>query len=176
MPQPSHPPARQRDDEATKDGVCALGGWLGFLGSLFGAIGGLFGFSGGGYTGPGGKHEPAGLVHRGEYVFSKRAVDRIGVPTLERLHRLPGFAEGGLVDPRRARLPALASGRAGGPGAAQTVNINAPVTVTATGGTPAQNDDLAKRVSKEVTGSIRSLVAQELLQQKRPGGLLASVR
>ena len=31
-------------------------------------------FSGGGYTGPGGKYEPAGTVHRGEYVLPMEAV------------------------------------------------------------------------------------------------------
>src|SRR5690625_3792334 len=54
--------------------------------------------SSGGYTGDGGKYEPAGIVHRGEYVFSKEAVNRLGVGTLERLHRSgKGYASGGLV-------------------------------------------------------------------------------
>src|SRR5699024_2297872 len=47
----------------------------------------LPGKSDGGYTGDGGKYEPAGIVHRGEYVFSKEAVNKLGVGTLERLHR-----------------------------------------------------------------------------------------
>lgn len=56
------------------------------------------GLSDGGYTGDGGKYEPAGIVHRGEYVFSKEAVNRLGVGTLERLHRSgKGYASGGLV-------------------------------------------------------------------------------
>lgn len=59
----------------------------------------LFGFSEGGYTGAGGKLEPAGIVHRGEFVLPQRAVSRIGLPKLEamRLGHLPGFSEGGLV-------------------------------------------------------------------------------
>ncbi len=44
------------------------------------------GFSMGGYTGDGGIFEPAGLVHRGEYVMSAAAVDRIGVDTLDAMH------------------------------------------------------------------------------------------
>lgn len=52
-------------------------------------------FADGGYTGPGGKYEPAGVVHKGEYVFSKEATQRIGVPRLERLHK--GYASGGYV-------------------------------------------------------------------------------
>lgn len=43
------------------------------------------GFSGGGYTGPGGKYEPAGIVHREEYVFDQFATRRWGVPALEQL-------------------------------------------------------------------------------------------
>src|SRR5699024_7204509 len=55
-------------------------------------------FSKGGYTGDGGKYEPAGIVHRGEYVFSEEAVNKLGVGTLERLHRSSkGYASGGLV-------------------------------------------------------------------------------
>src|SRR5690625_4085489 len=55
-------------------------------------------YASGGYTGDGGKYEPAGIVHRGEYVFSKESVNRLGVGTLERLHRnSKGYASGGLV-------------------------------------------------------------------------------
>lgn len=49
----------------------------------------------GGYTGDGGKYEPAGIVHRGEYVLNKEATSRLGVGALDRLNR--GFANGGLV-------------------------------------------------------------------------------
>lgn len=148
------------------------GGGLGIFGGLLGAIGSLFGFADGGYTGPGGKHQPAGIVHRGEYVFDKRSVDRIGVQNLERLRRLPGFAEGGFVDPRRARLPSLGAGRAG---SAQSVTIAPKIDIKVEGGSrgEAADADLAKRIGKEVEGSVRGLVAKELLQQKRPGGLLS---
>ena len=43
-------------------------------------------FAVGGYTGPGGVFEPAGVVHKGEYVFSQASVNRIGVPVLDALH------------------------------------------------------------------------------------------
>lgn len=52
-------------------------------------------FAAGGYTGRGGKYEPAGVVHRGEYVFSQEAVNRIGIPKLQQMHR--GYASGGFV-------------------------------------------------------------------------------
>lgn len=53
------------------------------------------GFAGGGYTGAGGKYEPKGVVHGGEFVFTKEATSRIGVKNLYRLMR--GYANGGQV-------------------------------------------------------------------------------
>ncbi|MDP2495856.1 hypothetical protein Q8W25_17645 [Shimia thalassica] len=60
------------------------------LTSLFGSLGigdalsGIFqtGFASGGYTGAGGVNEPAGIVHKGEYVMPASAVKRIGVGNL----------------------------------------------------------------------------------------------
>lgn len=64
------------------------------------------GFSGGGYTGSGGKYEPAGIVHRGEYVVPKKDVNqRTGLPYADAMGRLqrgangPGYAGGGFVRP-----------------------------------------------------------------------------
>ncbi|HHF8722518.1 TPA: phage tail tape measure protein [Klebsiella pneumoniae] len=53
------------------------------------------GYDGGGYTGHGGKYEPAGVVHRGEFVFTKEATSRIGVSNLYRM--MKGYATGGYV-------------------------------------------------------------------------------
>ncbi|EOO5646001.1 phage tail tape measure protein, partial [Escherichia coli] len=90
----------------------AMVGIVGRIGSAIGgAIGGAgasastgtaiqaaaanFHFATGGFTGTGGKYEPAGIVHRGEFVFTKEATSRIGVGNLYRLMR--GYAEGGYV-------------------------------------------------------------------------------
>ncbi|EKP2402377.1 phage tail tape measure protein, partial [Escherichia coli] len=62
---------------------------------IVGSIGSAIGFAGGGFTGTGGKYEPAGIVHRGEFVFTKEATSRIGVGNLYRLMR--GYATGGYV-------------------------------------------------------------------------------
>lgn len=153
------------------------GGGLGIFGAIFSGLGSLIGFADGGFTGPGRKHEPAGLVHRGEVVWSQRDVARaggVGVVEAMRLGRLPGFAEGGLADPRRARLPSLGAGRAG----AQSVTIAPRIDIRVEGGSrgEAADTELAKRIGKDVEGSVRGLVAKELLQQRRPGGLLAVKR
>lgn len=57
------------------------------------------GYSGGGYTGPGGKHEPAGVVHRGEIVWSQENIARVGGVHVAEAMRLglPGYADGGVV-------------------------------------------------------------------------------
>lgn len=61
----------------------------------------------GGYTGPGGKYEPAGVVHKGEYVIPKKDVNqRTGLPYADALGKLNpgasrqgGYANGGFVRP-----------------------------------------------------------------------------
>ncbi|HAV8293909.1 TPA: phage tail tape measure protein [Escherichia coli] len=89
----------------------AMAGMVGSIGSAIGsAFGGgasastgtaiqaaaaNFHFANGGFTGSGGKYEPAGIVHRGEFVFTKEATSRIGVGNLYRLMR--GYADGGYV-------------------------------------------------------------------------------
>ncbi|CAI2935014.1 phage tail length tape measure family protein [Aminobacter niigataensis] len=82
------------------------GGLLGLLGGLFGPAQSSFSFpagaglwSDGGYTGPGGKYDPAGLVHKGEYVFDQDAVRAAGGPSALEAFRqsLKGYASGGYV-------------------------------------------------------------------------------
>jgi phage-related minor tail protein len=140
-----------------------------------GFIGGLLGFADGGFTGRGGKYEPAGVVHRGEFVFSKESVQQLGAGNLERLHRSAkkGYASGGLVDaPERVARASGDSLRASAESPAPSVTINAPVTVNASGGTPEQNADLAGRVAAQTERMFRGLVQEELLKQMRPGGML----
>jgi murein DD-endopeptidase MepM/ murein hydrolase activator NlpD len=61
------------------------------------------GFANGGYTGDGGKYQPAGIVHAGEYVFTKEQTRKAGVGTLAAMAAsLNGYAKGGLVHPLRA--------------------------------------------------------------------------
>ncbi len=125
-------------------------GLVGSLFSMFGLGGGAAApiadtglafagmFDSGGYTGAGGRLEPAGVVHRGEYVFNADSVNRIGVGNLERLHK--GYAEGGHVGalPYFMRNPRAANGTVAPstPTVVQpVVNVtNAPSTPTVTTG------------------------------------------
>ncbi|QPB42230.1 phage tail tape measure protein [Rodentibacter haemolyticus] len=86
----------------------AMGFDMSFLGGKSGGgyvdfyRGGLVGFDEGGFTGYGGKYQPAGIVHKGEYVLTKEATSRLGIEYLDYLNyqsrsKPRGFAGGGGV-------------------------------------------------------------------------------
>lgn len=54
------------------------------------------GYAHGGYTGQGGKYEPAGIVHKGEYVLTKEQTSRLGIDQIEAFANR-GYADGGIV-------------------------------------------------------------------------------
>jgi tape measure domain-containing protein len=113
----------------------AAGGGGGFLSGLFSLFGGggkssfpsapgSSLFSEGGYTGDGGKYQPAGVVHKGEYVFDQAAVKAAGGPAaMEAMRRnLKGYANGGPVGISVPSVPSLRSMSAQSPGV--VVNFN----------------------------------------------------
>ncbi|EKB4849277.1 phage tail tape measure protein [Escherichia coli] len=152
---------------------------VGIVGSIGSAISGAFGggasastgtaiqaaaanfhFATGGFTGTGGKYEPAGIVHRGEFVFTKEATSRIGVGNLYRLMR--GYAEGGYV------------GGAGSPAQmrrAEGINFNQNNHVVI------QNDGIngqaGPQLMKAVYDMARKGAQDELRLQLRDGGMLS---
>lgn len=115
-----------------KDG----GGWIT---SALAAAKTATGFSDGGYTGHGARYDVAGLVHRGEVVFSQADVARHGgvaaVEVLRRSDGIRGYDNGGIVGPQRDAFTMPSSKAmqpAGGPSAV-TVNVsNVPADMTAT--------------------------------------------
>lgn len=116
-------------------------------------------YDGGGYTGPGGKLEPKGIVHGGEFVFTKESTARLGVGNLYRLMR--GYASGGFVG--NATSGSLQAG----------VNVYAPVSVTTQQSSQGQqgsaNTDSLGRVYQQVVDkSIREGIERE----SRPGGMI----
>lgn len=147
----------------------------GLFGGLFGFSGGGYvgkGFAEGGYTGDGGKNQPKGVVHGGEYVFSKEATRRAGVANLDAMHRsLKGYAAGGLVGQAPAFRPAN-DNRASANGNAPVISINAPITVQGSAGTPAQNADLARQMGRQLEATMRGVVVDELQKQTRAGNML----
>ncbi|EPR7386780.1 phage tail tape measure protein [Escherichia coli] len=152
---------------------------VGIVGRIGSAIGGAFGggasassgtaiqaaaanfhFATGGFTGTGGKYEPAGIVHRGEFVFTKEATSRIGVGNLYRLMR--GYAEGGYV------------GGAGSPAQmrrAEGINFNQNNhVVIQNDGT---NGQAGPQLMKAVYDMARKGAQDELRLQLRDGGMLS---
>lgn len=116
------------------------------------------GFAGGGFTGSGGKYEPAGVVHRGEFVFTKEATSRIGVGNLYRM--MKGYASGGLV-----------GGGTAGPAAPFGVSVYAPVTVeNPSSGTQQQNNGeaLGRAYQQVIKKSVNDGIAKAI----QPGGLI----
>lgn len=127
------------------------GGFLDFLGSIFkpsqfsiASGGGIGLYASGGYTGPGGKNQPAGIVHKGEVVFSQADVARMGgVAAVEALRR--GYADGGPVGVRAPTLPKLAGN--GGPAAAPITY--APVYNVAQGADPKAIAELRQAMAQD---------------------------
>jgi len=80
-------------------------------GGLFKSLVDMFKFDDGGYTGPGGKHQPAGVVHKGEVVWSQKDVRNAGgVGVVEAMRRgARGYADGGVVAAPRFSASTLPS-------------------------------------------------------------------
>ncbi|WWD10996.1 tail length tape measure protein [Escherichia phage Phagiculus] len=117
------------------------------------------GFADGGYTGNGGKYEPAGTVHKGEFVFTKEATSRIGVGNLYKLMR--GYANGGSVGN-------LSAGYANGGlvgGGLTSVNVGG-VTVNVGGSSNSDGE------AKAIESGVRLIVAEELEKSAQQGGRL----
>lgn len=117
------------------------------------------GFAGGGYTGSGGKYEPAGVVHRGEFVFTQEATNRIGVGNLYRMMR--GYATGGLV-----------GGSGGGVASPFGVSVYAPVSVTTGQGDSGQQKGSGDALGKAYQQVINSSIREGITREVRPGGII----
>jgi len=97
--------ATQVLSDKTLPTVAKIAGVAAVLASGLAAVQRIRGFADGGYTGSGGKYEPAGIVHRGEYVLPQEVVKAIGVKQLDTLRSrytrsAPGrgsYATGGVV-------------------------------------------------------------------------------
>lgn len=137
-------------------GIFGTAGTGGNAGGLVGLLTGFFkGFDDGGFTGAGGKNTPKGVVHGGEYVFSKKAVQKLGLRNLESLHR--GFASGGYVG-----APTVPSGIAGSSQPRIIVNNTQSQQVEAT---PKQesNGDITVLIS-----AVQAKIADDMLRGRGP--------
>ncbi|EAY1180905.1 phage tail tape measure protein [Salmonella enterica subsp. enterica serovar Miami] len=115
------------------------------------------GFANGGYTGPGGKYQPAGIVHKGEYVFDQAATNRIGVSNLEALRN------GGSLDATLGK-PGFGTGAQNVNNNSNAMTLNAPINQNFNiqqGVTPDQmNMALAETQKKAVADSMKQTAMQ----------------
>ena len=150
-------------------GGTSFGKFMGFDSKY---TGGLVGFDEGGFTGQGGKYTPAGIVHKGEYVFTKEAVSRLGVDYLDQLNyqrkaKPQGYANGGSVGRYAPSTPMNANDRG------VKVNIinngeptNANVETKETSGGLEITVELVQAIARKEAGTI-------MQQNMRPGGMFA---
>ncbi len=149
-------------------GGAGEGGWLK---KALGWGRSLFGFSEGGYTGDGGKHEPAGLVHKGEYVFSQEAVQRIGAARLDAMHKnLKGYSLGGLVG---MSLPSLTIPGFSGAAATQRVQHEVIVRPERDSFIALASDAAAPVAAQAAMGAVKVVQHQVETQQRRSRQRLA---
>ncbi len=70
-----------------------------------------------------------------------------------------------------ARTPSL-SPKGHASASAPIISISAPVTVNGSAGTPDQNNDLARKMARELESTMRGTVVTEIQRQMRPGNML----
>lgn len=120
------------------------------------------GFSVGGYTGDGGKNTPAGIVHRGEVVWSQADVKAVGGPKRANAMRpTAGYASGGIV----------------GGGTSSSSNNSSPtfeININMEGGTvTSQNQSgSASQDGMQLVNMIKTVVSQWYNEQSRTGGVV----
>ncbi len=138
------------------------------------------GFADGGYTGNGLKHTPAGIVHKGEVVWSQEDIKRWGgVSVVEsmRQSKPSGYANGGYVSNntseaiatrREARqFDAINSNQT--QSSSSDIPINVYVTVNADGSSKTDTQNDSKQLGQMIGNAVRTIIRQE----QRQGGLLA---
>jgi len=125
-------------------------------------------YDSGGYTGPGGKFEPAGIVHKDEFVFTKEATSALGVDNLYALMRnAQGYASGGIV----GRAPMLGLGNNAGAASLAPV-INTTVNVDANGNASAQSNSSGDAMGRVLAVEMQNAATQVVQKHLKPGGMI----
>ncbi|MDW2592600.1 phage tail length tape measure family protein [Citrobacter braakii] len=118
------------------------------------------GFATGGYTGSGGKYQPAGVVHKGEYIFDQASTNRIGVSNLEALRN------GGSLDATLSK-PGYGTGAQNVSNSnSQSVTMNAPITqnFNMQGVTPDQLNSAMEITVKQATTDTLKQTANQIVK------------
>ena len=140
------------------------------------ASGGGVGYSDkpGGFTGIGNKYQPAGIVHKGEFVFTKEATKRLGVANLYALMREAqhGYANGGGVKMSPASPVAFTS-KPNNSSSAINVTTNVAINMQSNSSSQAQIGNIDKRALEgQIKPIIQKNVSEVLQKSTLPGGEL----
>lgn len=130
-------------------------GWVNAIGSILSN-----GKSEGGYTGPGGKYEPAGIVHRGEVVWSQADVKAVGGPKRANAMRpTAGYANGGIVGGSSAPM-------------ANNATPNFEININMEGGTVSSQTQSgnAGQDAMQLVNMVKATCSQWWVEQNRTGG------
>lgn len=118
------------------------------------------GFAVGGFTGPGGKYQPAGIVHKGEYVFDAASTKNIGVSNLEALRN------GGSLDATLSK-PGFGTGAQNVNNNSNAMTLNAPINQNfnfSQGVTPEQMNISLAQTQKQATSDALDQVANQIVK------------
>ncbi|EGQ9962479.1 TPA: phage tail tape measure protein [Vibrio cholerae] len=135
------------------------------------SLAGFLGFSSGGYTGSGGKFEPAGIVHKGEVVWSQDDINRAGgVGIVEALRKgalnfkegLKGYADGGVV----GMAPALAGATSS---YSSSIAIQQEINI---GQSESGTSENPQAVAKAYADAAKMGAREEIIRQLQPGGMI----
>lgn len=118
------------------------------------------GFASGGFTGQGGKYQPAGVVHKGEYVFDQASTNRIGVSNLEALRN------GGSLDATLSK-PGFGTGAQNVNNNSNAMTLNAPINQNFNiqqGVSPDQMNLSLAQTQKQATSDALDQVANQIVK------------
>ncbi|HEM7941244.1 TPA: phage tail length tape measure family protein [Citrobacter freundii] len=118
------------------------------------------GFASGGFTGQGGKYQPAGVVHKGEYVFDQASTNRIGVSNLEALRN------GGYLDATLSK-PGFGTGAQNVNNNSNAMTLNAPINQNFNiqqGVSPDQMNLSLAQTQKQATSDALDQVANQIVK------------
>ncbi|WWJ04028.1 hypothetical protein VRB18_06665 [Erwinia aphidicola] len=107
-------------------------------------------------------------MHKGEFVFTKEATERIGVENLYDMMR--GYASGGLVGSMRTGsnpIPAINRSSSSGP----SISVSVPITIEG-GGAGETSTANTTDAAKQLEGMIKKTINDWAGKQMSPGGLL----
>lgn len=152
--------------------------WSGGLIPEYATGGRVIDFSGGGFTGMGGMFEPKGIVHGGEYVMSKAAVNNLGVGYFEQLHDLAksgrGFASGGSVGSSSIPPAYMVGNVPNNQRPAQQSQPSGDIVINQTINYQSSNngEEDGKNAGREFAKGFKTEVKRILADEQRAGGML----